>query len=140
VKRRSSQQEGAGFNLERLCTWTMHRLSRDTATLPRNAAYVLVLVCLALLVHEIFGTHGFLALRQEKKEVESLRQQIRQLQQENSLLDQQIKALKSDPKAIERLAREQIRLVRPGETVYTYPEKDAKKDHVPPATQEKPAK
>jgi len=118
----------------------MHRLSPDAATLPRNAAYVLALVCLALLVHEIFGTHGFLALRQEKKEVESLRQQIRQLQQENSLLDQQIKALKSDPKAIERLAREQIRLVRPGETVYTYPEKDGKKDQVPPATPEKPAK
>jgi cell division protein FtsB len=118
----------------------MDRLSRDTATLPRNATYLLALVCLALLVHEIFGTHGFLALRQEKKEVESLRQQIRQLQQENSLLDLQIKALKSDPKAIERLAREQIRLVRPGETVYTYPEKDAKKDQVPPVTQEKPAK
>jgi cell division protein FtsB len=118
----------------------MDRLSRDTATLPRNAAYVLVLVCLALLVHEIFGTHGFLALRQERKEVESLRQQIRQLQQENSQLDKQIKALKSDPKAIERLAREQIRLVRPGETVYTYPEKDTKKDQVPPTAEEKPAK
>jgi len=118
----------------------MNRLSRQTATLPRNAAYILVLVCLALLVHEIFGTHGFLALRQEKKEVENLRQQIRQLQQENSLLDQQIKALKSDPKAIERLAREQMRLARPGETIYTYPEKDAKKDQAPSTTQEKPAK
>jgi cell division protein FtsB len=117
----------------------MDKLSWDTATLHRNAAYVLVLVCIVLLVHEIFGTHGFLALRQEKKEVESLRQQIRQLQQENSELDKQIKALKSDPKAIERLAREQIRLVRPGETIYTYPEKDANKDQAPLATQEKPA-
>jgi len=118
----------------------MDRLSRDATILPRNVAYVLVLVCLALLVHEIFGTHGFLALRQEKKEVESLRQQIRQLQQENSELDKQIKALKSDPKAIERLAREQMRLARPGETIYTYPEKDAKKDQVAPATPEKPAR
>ena len=118
----------------------MDKLSWESATLPRNAAYVLVLICIALLVHEIFGTHGFLALRQERKEVESLRQQIRQLEQENSELDKRIKALKSDPKAIERLAREQIRLVRPGETVYTYSEKDPKKDKVPSTTQDKPTK
>jgi cell division protein FtsB len=118
----------------------MDKLSWDATTLRRNAAYVLVLVCIALLVHEIFGTHGFLALRQEKREVENLRQQIRQLQQENVQLDKQIKALKSDPKMIERLAREQIRLVRPGETVYTYSEKDAKKDQFPAATEEKSAK
>jgi hypothetical protein len=41
---------------------------------------------------------------------------------------------------IERLAREQIRLVRPGETVYTYSEKDANEDQSHPATQQKPAK
>jgi cell division protein FtsB len=95
-----------------------------------------VLVCLALLVHEIFGQHGFLALRQEKKEIESLRRQIQQLQHENEQLDKRIKALQSDPKAIERLAREQMRLARPGEIIYALPEKDLKKDHPPPATQE----
>jgi len=130
----------AGFNHERLCTWTMDKLSWEAATLRRNAAYVLVLVCIALLVHEIFGTHGFLALRQEKKEVESLRQQIQQLQRENEQLNKRIKALQSDPKAIERLAREQLRLARPGETIYTSPEKDPKKGQAPPATQESPPK
>jgi cell division protein FtsB len=99
-----------------------------------------VLVCIALLVHEVFGQHGFLALRQEKKEVDSLRQQIQQLQRENEQLDKRIKALQSDPKAIERLAREQMRLVRPGETIYTMPEKDPKKDQAPPAAQESPAR
>jgi cell division protein FtsL len=114
----------------------MDKLSWDTASLRRKATYLLVLVCLALLVHEIFGQHGFLALRQEKKEIESLRQQIRQLQQENEQLDKRIKALQSDPKAIERLAREQMRLARPGEIIYALPDKDTKKDHAPPPTQE----
>jgi cell division protein FtsB len=114
----------------------MDNLSWDAATLRRNATYVLVLVCIALLVHEIFGPHGFLALRQEKKEIESLRQQIQQLQHENEQLDKRIKALQSDPKAIERLAREQMRLARPGEIIYTLPEKDPEKDQPPPATQE----
>jgi cell division protein FtsB len=117
----------------------MNSISWDAATLRRNAAYVLVLVCIALVVHEIFGTHGFLALRQEKKEVESLRQQIQQLQHENEQLDKRIKALQSDPKAIEGLARE-MNLVRPGEIIYTSPEKGPKKDQAPPASQEGPPK
>jgi cell division protein FtsB len=112
----------------------MDKLSSDAATLRRNATYVLVLVCLALLAHEIFGQHGFLALRQEKKEIESLRQQIQQLQHENEQLDKLIKALQSDPKAIERKARE-MGLVYPGEIIYTSPQKDTKKDQPPPAAQ-----
>ena len=114
----------------------MDKPSWNAATLRRNATYVLVLVCVALLVHEIFGSHGFLALRQEKKEIESLRLQIRQLQDENEQLDKRIKALQSNPKAIERLAREQMRLARPGELIYTLPEKDLKKDPAPPVAPE----
>jgi cell division protein FtsB len=117
----------------------MDKLSSDAATLRRNAMYVLVLVCLALLVHEIFGQHGFLALRQEKKEIESLRQQIQQLQHENEQLDKRIKALQSDPKAIEGKARE-MGLVYPGEIIYTSPEKNPKKAPPPPGPQESPAK
>jgi len=118
----------------------MDKPSWNAATLRRNATYVLVLVCIALLVHEIFGSHGFLALRQEKKEIESLRLQIRQLQDENQQLDKRIKALQSNPKAIERLAREQMRLARPGELIYTLPEKDQKKDLAPPVAPEGTAK
>jgi len=118
----------------------MNKVSWDAAKLRRNATYVLVLVCIALLVHEVFGQHGLLALRQEKKEIENLRQQIQQLQHENEQLDKRIKALQSDPKAIERLAREQMRLARPGEIIYTLPEKDPKKDQAPAAGPAKPSK
>lgn len=90
----------------------------------RNALLGLVLVFLALLVHEIFGEHGWLALRREQREFESLRQQIQQLQQENQKLEEQIKALRSDPKAIEKQARDQLRMARPGEIIYTLPERD----------------
>jgi cell division protein FtsL len=118
----------------------MDKLPWDAATLRRYATYVLVVVCIALLVHEILGAHGFMALRQEKKEIESLRQQIQQLQHENEQLDKRIKALQSNPKAIERLAREQMRLARPGELIYTLPEKDPKKDQPPAPSQQSPAK
>lgn len=113
----------------------MNKLTWDTDTIRRNATYVLILVCVALFVHEIFGQHGILALRRERKEVESLRQRIQQLQQDNQQLDKQIKALQSDPKAIERLARE-MHMARPGEIIYTTPEMDPKKGQVPPPAQE----
>ncbi len=104
----------------------MRKLQSDRKTLSRNALLALILVCLFLVVHEIFGEHGWLAMRRQQEEYESLQRQIQQLQQENQQLEQQIKALKSDPKAIEKLAREQMRLARPGEIIYTLPEKDPK--------------
>jgi cell division protein FtsB len=105
----------------------MKALRWDIQTLQRNAIYVLLLVCIALVVHEIFGQHGFLAMRRQQKEVEALQQQLQRLQQENLELEKQIKALRSDPKAIERVAREQMRMARPGEIIYTLPEKETKK-------------
>jgi cell division protein FtsB len=99
----------------------------DKATLYRNGVLALLLVSIALIVHEIFGQNGYLALRRQQKELQTLQQQIQQLKQENEQLDKQIKALKSDPAAVERLAREQMHLAKPGEIIYTLPEKDAQK-------------
>jgi cell division protein FtsB len=112
---------------------------RDKTTLYRNGAYVLILICVVLIVHEIFGQNGYLALRRQRRELEALHQQIDQLRQQNEKLEQQIKALKSDPQAIERLAREQMHLARPGELIYTLPKKNPKKDK-PSASAETPAK
>lgn len=105
----------------------------DKATLYRNGILVLLLVSVALIVHEIFGANGYLVLRRQQKERQTLQQQIDQLQQENEQLEKQIKALKSDPAAIERLAREQMHLVKPGEMIYTLPNKPSGNSPVPRA-------
>jgi len=118
----------------------MDKLSWNAASFRRYATFALVLICLALFGHEIFGPHGFLALRREKQEIENLRQQISQLKHENEQLDKRIKALQSDPEAIERVAREQMRLVRPGEIVYNLPEKDQKTDQAPSSALDTSAK
>ena len=109
----------------------MQKFPWDRKTISRNALWVLLLVSMALVVHEIFGENGYLALRRQRKEADLLQQQIQQLQQENQRLEQENKALKSDPKAIERLAREQMRMARPGEIIYTLPENDSKKSPPP---------
>ena len=118
----------------------MKNLQWDRRTLYRNAVFALALLCLVLIVHEVFGEHGWLALRRQRNEYESLQKQIQKLQQENQQLEQQINALKSDPKAIERLAREQLRMARPGEVIYTLPEKEAKPEPPPVAAKGTPAK
>lgn len=97
----------------------------------RGVAFALTLVCLALFVHEIWGNHGYLALRRQQKEYRLLQERINKLQQENQQLQTQIDALRSDPKAIERQAREQMHMARPGEIIFTLPEKDPKQ--APPA-------
>ena len=119
----------------------MEMLPWNVETLRRYATYILVVVCIALLVHEILGAHGFMALRQEKKEIESLREQIRQLKDENAQLDKRIKELQSDPKAIERMAREGMGLARPGELIVTgVPDKDPRKDQTPRSAPDHAAK
>jgi cell division protein FtsL len=104
----------------------------DTTALYRNGILVLLLLAVALIVHNIFGQNGYFALRRQQKELHTLQQQILQLQQENEQLDKQNQQLKSDPAAIERKAREEMHLVKPGEKIYTLPEKPSATP--PPAT------
>jgi cell division protein FtsB len=116
----------------------MKNLRWNKDALYRNAVLALILLCVALIVHEIFGQHGFLALRHQQKQVEALQQQIQQLRKENEELDRQIKALRTDPKAIERLAREQMRMARPGDLIYALPEKQPSKGQPSPAKENPP--
>jgi cell division protein FtsB len=83
-----------------------------------------------LFVHVMFGANGMIIYRQKRAEYESLQKRIAQEQQENELYAQKIQGLKTNEKAIEKEAREQLRYARPGEYVYVPP---APANQVPPA-------
>ena len=74
-----------------------------------------------LLVHVMFGANGMIVYKQKRAEYEGLRKQIVQVQQENDRYQQQVQGLKSDEKAIEKEAREQLGYAKPGEYVYVAP-------------------
>ena len=114
----------------------MKKTRSDQTRSYRGATLALVLVCVALVVHEIYGEHGYLALRRERREYDSLQQEIRRLQEENQQLERRVEALKSDPRAIERVARDQMHMARPGERIYTLPEKDKDPKSQDPAAAE----
>jgi cell division protein FtsB len=96
--------------------------SEVAAYLRRNVRQILVLALFALLVHDIFGAHGFIAMRRSQKEIDQIREQIGKLNDENKSLADQVNSLKTDPKAIERIAREEMGLARPGEIIYKLPD------------------
>ncbi len=107
----------------------MNPFAWDHKTLRRNAIMALGLLAIVLVVHEIVGAHGYLAMRRQRGEHRALELEIQNLQKENDQLKQQIQALKSSPQAIEKVAREQMHFARPGEIIYALPSRDPK--HAP---------
>src|SRR2546422_2004410 len=87
----------------------------------RHARTLLAGVLALLFVHDIFGAHGFMAMRRTEKEIERLRSDMDRLNAENQQLGDEVKALRSDPKLIERIAREEMGLARPGEIIIRLP-------------------
>ena len=74
-----------------------------------------------LFLHVMFGANGMVIYRSKRSEYQKLQAEIDKLQKENDQYTQQIKALQTDPKAIEKEAREQLHYTRPGEVVYVQP-------------------
>ena len=81
---------------------------------------IAVLLCLAA-YFVVFSANGLLDHRQKRNESADLDRQIKSLHQQNSAMEQEIKALKNDPKTIEKEARERLRYAKPGEVIYTVP-------------------
>jgi cell division protein FtsB len=88
----------------------------------RHARTILGLALFLLAIHDIFGSHGLLALRRTQAQVQELRGEIDQLNKQNTHLNKQVQALRTDPKAVERIAREEMGLARPGEMIFKIPE------------------
>jgi cell division protein FtsB len=87
----------------------------------RLATAGVVLLTVWLFLHVMFGANGMVVYRGKRAEYQKLQTDIDRLQKDNDSYTQQIKALQSDPKAIEKEAREQLHYTRPGEVVYVQP-------------------
>jgi len=91
--------------------------------LRRNMSLFLAAGLVLLMIQDVFGTHGVLAMRRAQKEAARVQQEIDRANDENHQLQDNVKALKSDPQAIERIAREEMGLARPGEYIFKIPPK-----------------
>jgi cell division protein FtsB len=83
--------------------------------------HVLGIFVVVLLVHDVFGTHGYLAMRQKEQEIHKVSSALEQLNKQNALLEQDVQDLKSDPQTIRKIAREELGLAQPGEVIIKLP-------------------
>lgn len=92
-----------------------------------NARYFFALVFCLLLLQDVFGAHGLMAMHRSKTQIEAIQEKLAQLDQENKDLQQRIQNLKTDPATIEKIARDRMGLARPGELIFSLPPKPATK-------------
>jgi cell division protein FtsB len=69
-------------------------------------------------VGALFGDRGVLHLIEQRKKAEALARELQEIQEENARLAGEIALLRTDARAVERIAREELGLARPGETVF----------------------
>jgi cell division protein FtsB len=100
-------------------------LAKLYAVRRRLATGAVALIATWIFVHAMLGANGVTVYRAKRAEYQSLQKQIGQLQKENEAYSEQVTRLKSDPKQIEKEAREQFHYARPGEVVYVAPDRPA---------------
>jgi cell division protein FtsB len=87
----------------------------------RIATAIIAVFSIWFFVHVMFGANGMVVYRQKKADYSNLQKEIGGLRQENGRFSEEIKSLETDPKAIEKEAREQLHYARPGEVIYVSP-------------------
>ena len=89
-----------------------------SAFFRRNLYWFLIAGFALLLLQDIFGTHGVLAMRRSQAEARKIQQEINKLDAENKKLQDHVKDLKTDPSTMQCIAREDFGLARPGELIF----------------------
>ncbi len=87
----------------------------------RRALWTIALiVALYLLVPMFLGETGMVQYFRMRQTYHRLDQEVAELDRHNDELGDEVRAMRSDPLTIERVARERLGLVRPGEMVYQF--------------------
>jgi cell division protein FtsB len=95
--------------------------------LPRVAVGVFGLLTVAMVLLAVFDDRGVLEVNKRHSELARIKTEIAALQQSNETLKKEIDDLRYDPATIERIAREQLKLVKPGEIILMTPEPETAK-------------
>ena len=93
---------------------------------PHWIPYLLGLFILSLLVLSLLGERGAFHLWRLRGEKAKLDEENYRLQRENQNLRKRISMLRNDDFYLEKLAREDLNLVRPGEIIYRFPSSEPK--------------
>ena len=93
--------------------------ARPLTRLLKNKKLLAGIVAFGLIgSYVVFGSHGIVQRIRLERQAAELTRKIISAEEEARDLEQQAKELDTNKKAIEKIAREQYGMARPGETVY----------------------
>ncbi len=108
---------------------TMHKrnyikVDRSTRAARRKKLFIAagLLLGIYLLASFVLGEMGLVKYFRMKAQHRALTEAIAKLNEDNTKLRRDVHSLKTDPACIERIARDNLGLARPGEIVYYYGE------------------
>ena len=78
---------------------------------------------IVFLISFFFSEQGMSELQRSRRHVQDLHDQVARLETENKRLQAEIESLKKSTFAVERIAREDLGMSKPGEVVYMLPAK-----------------
>lgn len=85
----------------------------------RWARYILTIVSGVLMINALVGEKGYLATLQARQQRVELEASVNALHAENDSLEDFARRLRRDPLTLEEVAREDLGLIKPGETLVT---------------------
>lgn len=94
--------------------------------------FVVGLVAAIVLLAAVTGERGYRDVRRQKARLSKLRAEVASLHRENARLLEEVRRLRSDPYAIEQIAREKLGYARPGEIVFQFPAEHPPVEETPP--------
>ena len=86
------------------------------------------LFVLLLLIPAVWGSRGLLHLRRLQEQQRELEATAIRLQQQNDDLRTHLRRLRSDDRYLERVVRQRLGWVKPGEILYRLPRADRRRD------------
>ncbi|HTN70323.1 MAG TPA: septum formation initiator family protein [Methylomirabilota bacterium] len=101
----------------------------------RCLLYGLAFLIVLLSLYTIIGERGALHLWRLGAEKATLDEQNYRRQRDNEALRQRISRLRNDNFYLEKLAREELNLVRPGEVIYRFPSAEDRKSRATPLSE-----
>jgi cell division protein FtsB len=92
--------------------------TRQSGRSRRFMQLLIVAVGVAVVTDGLVGERGLLAMLRARQEYNELAAAIAHTRAENARLREEARRLREDPAAIEEIARRELGLIKPGETVF----------------------
>lgn len=93
--------------------------------MARLLVFILLFLNGLLLYAICFSSHGLPGYRKQNEQVRELEERIVRLKEDNQSFFDKIQALKNDPRAQEKLVRQELGWVRDNEVILEFPERES---------------